>query len=489
MKTWMAFGLVVVLAGVAVGAEVDSVPGTRWNLPVMATWTEDPATGVTLAFERAEAGSAWLEFGPAEQAWKSEVAHPSPSYRHVFQLEGLTPGQIYSYRVSASDGYAQNGTFRTAPMAGDGGTPFSFVWHGDLQGGLNMTAGVAVAEAIVANEPDRLFVLSTGDLGDNRYSTDYLDCVRSWEKFFACTSNELAGTVFQPCVGNHDEPENPDSFWYRLFELPGDKRDYVFDVGPLRFICVDSAEFEIPSRTPWLRRQLQAAASDERVRWVIPVFHRPPYSWGEREGQQQVRDNWCALFTRYEVPLVLSGHAHTYQRTQPIDGVNYLVSGGGGAWLYEIDEKRPEICMATTCYHYVRFDVGTDGTLSLTAKTPDGKVFDQFTYAAPRRRVRTSPAFPHRGETLTVTYDPADGPLSGAEKVCIKAGADDWRNIFLDNAEMEALPDGRFQISFEVPIDPKWHISYCFHDPERDLWDNNLRHDWQTLLAPQFQRD
>src|SRR4051794_13288248 len=62
-----------------------------------------------------------------------------------------------------------------------------------------------------------------------------------------------------------------------------------------------------------------------------------------------IRDAWAALFDRYQVDLVLSGHNHAYERTHPIrggqrvasapsganvdssSGTTYLMVGGGGA--------------------------------------------------------------------------------------------------------------------------------------------------------------
>lgn len=486
-----AAAVAIALAAVApvASAEPDlSVPGTVWDLPVMSTWTDDPATTATLSFERPVPCTALLRYERADRDSILAVPQDVPSYRHIYDIRGLRPDTTYSYSISASDGYAQTGTFRTAPLPGDTNAAFSFILHNDIQGGINTQAAAAVSAAIAANEPDRLFVLSSGDLGDNRFSCDYLDCVHSWQCFFAVTSNELASSIFLPIAGNHDEPENPDSFWYRVMEHPADGRDFAFDVGPIRFIALDSSEDEIPSRTAWLARELQDAASDSSVRWIIPVFHRPPYSWGEREGQSQVREHWAPLFTRYEASLVLSGHAHTYQRLNPVDGVSYLVSAGGGGWLYQINAARPEIAFATSCYHYVRFDLAPDASLTLTAKTPDGAVFDTHTYPAPRRHVQTLPAFPRRGELCTIFYDPADGPLADAEEIYVQAGADDWRNVFL-REPMKRLDDGRYTLTFTVPVDPKSHISYCFRNADESVWDNNYRQDWKTLLAPQFTRE
>ena len=455
----------------------------RWDLPPMTTWAEgdDPRTAVTIAWETPDPL-------PATLRWQEETADPSddsawerierpPSRRHVVPLRDLQPGTAYRYDLVAPPSPAlRTGRFKTAPS--DPATPFRFVLHNDLQGGLNEEAARRVCAAVIRTRPD--FVFSTGDLADSRYAGDFPGVLLSWRKFFEICSNELASFVFQPVTGNHDEPENPDSYWHRLLELPGDGRDYTLDIGPIRFIAVDSAEFEVPARTPWLARELQKAAADPNIRWIIPAFHRPPYSFGERGGQSIIRDHWVPLFTRYEVGLVLSGHAHTYQRLHPQDGVNYLVSGGGGGSLYAVEPQNPAVAFATSCYHAVQFTVA-DTNIYLQAFTDEGLPFDRAVYQA-HRFVRVTPAFPERGGTCTIDYNPAGGPLANASDVHLHLGRDEFNQLLM-NVPMTRDPDtGHWTHTFTVPDTPKWNLAFCFCNADQTIWHNNHRQNWQTLL-------
>jgi hypothetical protein len=56
--------------------------------------------------------------------------------------------------------------------------------------------------------------------------------------------------------------------------------------------------------------------------------HHPPYSAGYQGSSKDVRAAFSPLFERYGVQLVLSGHDHDYQRSVPIGGVTYVVTGG-----------------------------------------------------------------------------------------------------------------------------------------------------------------
>ena len=472
----------------ALGWLVLAVPplhARTWQLPVMATWTEDPRTTVTLAWERHEAGSARVEYflqpdpGSPADIKTSVVEQAAPERRHVFTLRELEPGMPYQYRVQSSDGYETTGRFWTAPA--DPEQPFAFVLHNDLQGGINPAAARSVSAGVAAAKPD--FVLSTGDLGDSRYAWDYPGVIGSWNLVFECLEPELAAGVFQPVSGNHDEPENPDSFWHRLFELP-DTHDYTLDVGPIRFILLDSTEFEPVGRAAWLARELQKAAFDPWVTWVIPAFHRPPFSEGERGGDGSVRDWWVPLFTKYEADLVLSGHAHTYQRMKPIEGVDYLVSGGGGGWLYQVAPDHPGQACATSVYHYVQFQV-SGGRIAVAGRLPDGTVFDRAEYAA-HRHVRVEPVFPARGGICTVWYDAAGGPLAEAEQVTLHLGRDEFNDLLMDAPMTRDAATGRWKAVFQVPDSPKWNLAFCFFDPAGNRWHNNHTRNWQALLQREW---
>ena len=450
-----------------------------WEIPVMATWTEDPRTTVTLAWERHAEGIGRVDCMDADGGRVCGATESAPARRHVFTLRDLRPGTHYGYEVSSSDGYKAQGKFWTAPA--DPEQPFTFVLHNDLQGGINVAAAKTVSAGVVAAQPD--FVLSTGDLADSRYAPDYAGVLGSWNLFFECPRDELAAFVFQPVSGNHDEPENPDSFWHRLFELP-DAHDHALDVGPIRFLLLDSTEFEGPGRAAWLARELQKAAFDPAVTWTIPAFHRPPFSEGERGGDGGLREWWVPLFTKYEADLVLSGHAHGYQRMKPIDGVPYLVSGGGGGWLYRVDPQHPNVAFATSAYHFVRFRVAGQ-TIQSEATAPDGTVFDRAEYVA-RRHVRVAPAFPARGESCTVRYDAQGGPLADAAQVTLHLGRDEFDRLPLDVPMARDAATGAWTATFTVPDSVKWHLAFCFFDPERGVWHNNHARNWQALVAREW---
>ena len=72
--------------------------------------------------------------------------------------------------------------------------------------------------------------------------------------------------------------------------------------------------------------------------------------------------------------MVFNGHDHAYERTLPIRGVTYVVSGGGGKGLYPAGRSEWTAFSKST-HHAVLVRVHGE-RLSLEAIEPDGTVVD-----------------------------------------------------------------------------------------------------------------
>jgi 3',5'-cyclic AMP phosphodiesterase CpdA len=123
-------------------------------------------------------------------------------------------------------------------------------------------------------------------------------------------------------LGNHDVKQGHAAG--QVAALGMDGRWWARHVGEVLIIGLDSNEVDDPDQLAWLERTL-ASSTD---RWRIVMLHHPPYSAGYQGSRGDVRRAFAPLFERYGVQLVLSGHDHDYQRSKPINGVTYVVSGG-----------------------------------------------------------------------------------------------------------------------------------------------------------------
>ena len=462
------------LAGAACAA------GQACSTPVRASWTEDPATTATISWDSPAESRGEVRYGLTTNY--TQIARDGGGLRrHALLLRGLAPGTRYFYEA-ASAGFAQRASFMTAPAAGQ---PLHFAVHGDLQGGVNVAWAQSVADRIRLEDPQ--WVLQVGDLSDEAYLGAGF---HTWTNFFNICSNELARAVFMPILGNHDDPGSADDLYlhslgwfHRLFALPEPalgNAHYAYTVGSMRFIALNS-EWPAAAQTGWLARELQAAANDTNLAWIVAVCHRPPYSWGERDGWEEGRLLWSPLLVQYEANWMFNGHSHNYQRTVPIRGVRYLVAGGGGGSLYDPEVGMGGYEFATSCYHHVSCHV-TGDVMQVRGIRSDGRVFDTG-IVTNRRQVRVAPAFPLRGQPAKISYRATEGPLASANPVCIHLGLDGFAAAWTNAPMTWNAATARWEYEFTVPAAATNRLAFLFCDAARTNWHDNYDHDWQALLG------
>jgi len=199
-----------------------------------------------------------------------------------------------------------------------------------------------VAYRVAQLRPD--LVINAGDLVDRGGSAS------AWTTF----DEENAwlrrqGVPYYPVLGNHDFmggtiAEALDNFFSR-FPYLNRRRYYDLRVGPVAFIMLDSnfdklANVEIRGQLRWLQQTLDQCERDPSVRLVVIVAHHPPFT-NSSSIPPSIR------VTHFILPLLsgtakcrlfFSGHVHSYERFR-VGGVNYIVTGGGGAPLDTVEES------------------------------------------------------------------------------------------------------------------------------------------------------
>jgi len=81
------------------------------------------------------------------------------------------------------------------------------------------------------------------------------------------------------------------------------------------------------------------------------------------------RDRLEALFAKFKVDAVFSGHEHYYER-RTVDGFPHIITGGGGAPMYDKEEYGG-------FSHFVQVTVDGD-KVSAEVVDVNGKVRDRF---------------------------------------------------------------------------------------------------------------
>lgn len=179
------------------------------------------------------------------------------------------------------------------------------------------------------------------------------------------------GAKLLPVLGNHDVRDGNGDGQVARLGMPG--RWYATRMGPVLVVSLDSTRVEDEEQTAWLEATLAAATTD----FVIVSMHHPAYSAGHHGSTGKVQRHWVPLFEKYDVDLALAGHDHDYQRSHPIDGVVYVVSGG--AAKLRSTGTADFTAHSASVLHFVTLDVYRE-RIELTAIGLDG-VIDQAVVA------------------------------------------------------------------------------------------------------------
>lgn len=260
-------------------------------------------------------------------------------------------------RTSTSTGATAGGgtgAGTTAPAVSTitGGAPATiFAVIGDY--GMDDEHEAAVAKLVASWRP--VYIITTGDdyyspaggTGTGKYDESTGAYYGAWLKDITTTGKRLPVgpapvNAFFPSLGNHDYSSatpGPETY-LKYFDLPGagfsntsgNERYYDFVEGPIHFSVLNSNEQE-PDGTSSDSRQarwLQAQLATSSSRWNIVYDHHPPYS-SDLVHSSSSYMQWP--FAAWGADVVLSGHAHAYERVER-DGVVYFVNGLGGAPRY-----------------------------------------------------------------------------------------------------------------------------------------------------------
>lgn len=349
---------------------------------------------------------------------------------HEAVIEGLGASTCYPYRLACGAESAPQASFCAAPTAAE---PFSFVLFGDTRS--NHDVHRAMIERIMTEGVD--FYINTGDL----VSSGELE--EDWVHFFDVEGELLCTTPLYPVVGNHDEDDGDLGVYERLFALPqessGRESYYAFSYGNARFLAVDNQASSLwqwfldTQQKNWLLGELDAAAADPDIQHVFVLVHENMYSSKDgRTGDLMLRSLRDDLKAK-GVNAVFAGHDHYYERGEADNGLVYVISGGGGAGLYDTEnptEGTPveisfpvhTIHYSRKVNHYLRIDI-QGGYFHARVKDAAGFQFDEFRYG---EQPQTDGGVPDAGRDAGGDPGPdaGDAGLDAGSDAGVDAGAD-----------------------------------------------------------------
>jgi hypothetical protein len=338
------------------------------------TWATDVATRGTVVEWGADAsyGHTTKGYWLAYATDLNGTDPPSVGVHQTF-LCGLEAGSTYHYRVGTPGHMSDDFTFATAP--GDGRAVRVLV-AGDSRGNTSTWHDLLAAAANDAPE----MILFTGDANDFGFLQD------EWEAWFAAGKGVLEHLPLMMVNGNHEANMR---HYYAQFPLPGNQQWYGFDFGPAHFTVLNDTPMTTdPGSIAGAQAQfLDSDLEKTQQTWKLVSHHRPEYSASTgHDSAADLQQAWEPILDSRKVDLVLTGHAHAYERSYPLaagqkvaDGAGpvYIVEGGGGANPYDV-APQPFTAFAQKIFSYVLLDISPH-ELELTTKAVDGTIVDSYT--------------------------------------------------------------------------------------------------------------
>jgi hypothetical protein len=295
-------------------------------------------TEATIICETSEKAGITLRYGYTPEADTGSMR--SIGVLHVMPITGLQPGKKLYYTIKGAspnaNRYAEGGMNSPAGSVQLPPFPAKFVFavFGDTRSGHLEHA--VLSKLIESHNP--MFVINTGDLVSNGASE------ADWQVFFDVEHALLSSTTEYPVMGNHDERRGMADLFFKYFRLPGGERGkayYKFRHGNVEVVVMDS---EIESgflgfsdaQEAWLKKSLETAGAGAGIDHRFVVLHQGPYASAPgRTGNSAIR-GLLGEFKKSKVSAIFSGHDHNYERGLSGNGITYVVTGGGGAPLYDV---------------------------------------------------------------------------------------------------------------------------------------------------------
>lgn len=363
---------------------------------IIATWQGDPARTFSVTWRtdtsvaRALGQIAPAEPGPAFAAKARSVqAHTTPLttdlgsfHCHTVRFDGLEPETKYAYRVGDGANWSAWIHFRTASAQPK---PFSFIYFGDAQNDIKSHWSRVIREAY-SDMPRAAFIIHAGDLINNANRD------AQWGEWHGAGAWVNAMVPSVPVPGNHEyELDSNDRrslsrHWRPQFALPEngppglEETAYTLEYQGVRILCLNSNEKQA-EQARWMEEVLR----ENRSRWTVATFHHPIFSTAKGRDNKELRQLWHPVFERWRVDLVLTGHDHSYGRSNmrtglnvrnPASGTVYVVSVSGPK-MYDL-ERQPWMARAAEDTQLYQLISVNGDRLRYEARTAVGEVYDAF---------------------------------------------------------------------------------------------------------------
>jgi hypothetical protein len=175
-----------------------------------------------------------------------------------------------------------------------------------------------------------------------------------WDVYLGSIEASASTTPWMFATGNHDMEAAYPTHGYggHLARLDFPRNGpatcpsvYSFVYGNVAVLSLDANDvsYEIKANTgysggaqnTWVASTLAGYRANTDIDFIVCFFHHCAYSTTAAHASDGgVRAAWCDLFDRHQVDLVLQGHNHVFERTDPIRGNRPTTAAGDNAVVY-----------------------------------------------------------------------------------------------------------------------------------------------------------
>lgn len=361
---------------------------------IILTWASDPATSAAVTWRTdtsvskalaqialATDGPSFLKAARSVDA-RMEVLKTNlgTAHYHSVRFEQLQPDTQYVYRVGDGENWSDWNQFKTAAA---GPAPLEFIYVGDAQNDI-YSMWSRVIRSSFSDAPKSRFILHAGDLINNN------DRDEQWGEWHQ-GAGWINRSVFSiPTPGNHEYKKQPDGRialtvnWRPQFTLPENgipslpETNYYLDIQDVRIVSLNS-NVQQTEQAAWLERLL----ANNPNRWTILTFHHPILSTAKGRDNPQLRALWQPIIDKSKVDLVLTGHDHTYGRSNLQTGLSTMKAGTvyvvsvSGPKMYQLEKSAwmERSAEDTQLYQIIRIN---GDKLAYEARTARGTLYDAF---------------------------------------------------------------------------------------------------------------
>jgi 3',5'-cyclic AMP phosphodiesterase CpdA len=199
------------------------------------------------------------------------------------------------------------------------------------------------------------------------------------------------GKIVRDDKGKKLRGENTSGMFFEHFTLPENglpefkETSYYVDYQGVRFIMVDTnKEDKLDEQALWIEKLL----ANNPNKWTVVSFHHPFYSAGRDRDDDETRKAFLAVFDKYSVDLVLTGHDHAYARSYKLKNGEKVSKNGKGT-VYVVSVSGPKMYSVNTNYNKIMAKtggnvqlyqvIGVDGkNLKYESFTVTGQLYDSF---------------------------------------------------------------------------------------------------------------